>query len=53
MAAEPTLEPTLAREEEQEEDDEGGESDAYELDVCAFFFPIKRVAIYSCRPLPR
>ncbi|KAI9569451.1 hypothetical protein HD554DRAFT_2171246 [Boletus coccyginus] len=34
MAAEPTLEPTLTREEEQEENDEGGESDsdAYDLE---------------------
>lgn len=33
MAAEPTLEPAIAREEEQEEIDEGEESDVYEIEV--------------------
>lgn len=37
MAAEPTLEPTLAREEEEQEDiDDGEESDVYEFEVLSF-----------------
>lgn len=39
MAAEPTLEPTIAREEEQEESDEGEESDVYEIEVLCYSLP--------------
>lgn len=39
MAAEPTLEPTIAGEEEQEENDEGDESDDYEIEVLCCSLP--------------